>query len=104
MNLRKVICWFKGHNWKVFEEKRHCVACGYKPKDDVRFCPKCGSERIRGCIMVSWGYQYCMCMKCNHKFQDTSDSEVTVTHGQGCYTLEKPMVDQDGEPITPEEI
>jgi len=103
MNWRKAICWLIDHNWQVFEGKRHCTACGHEPEDnDVIFCPECGSERIMGHIMVSDGYQYRSCKKCNHKFQDTSDGVVTVTFSHGCYELEKPMVDQDGNPIEEE--
>jgi len=103
MNWRKVICWLREHNWEVLEGKRHCTACGHAPEDDVLFCPECGCDRLRGCIMVSAGYQYVTCMKCDHKFQDTSDSTVTVICGDGRYELEKPMVDQDGNPIKAEE-
>lgn len=103
MNWRKVICWLREHNWEVLEGKRHCVYCDYKPEDDgVRFCPKCGSERLMGYIMASVGYQYVGCRKCDHKFQDTSDAAVTVTFSGGSYELEKPMVDQDGDPIKEE--
>jgi len=99
MNWRKVICWLVGHKWQVIDGKRHCTACGHEPEDDVEFCPECGSERLRLCIMVSDGYQYLECMKCEHKFQDTGESSVIV---QGCYELEKPVVDQDGKPIKEE--
>lgn len=104
MNWKRITCWFWGHSWEVVDGKRHCTACDYKPEDDgVRFCPKCGSERLMGNIMVSWGYQYTSCKDCDHKFQDTTDAVVTVTSCHGCYELEKPMVDQDGEPIREEE-
>jgi hypothetical protein len=104
MNWRRVICWLRGHSWEVVEGKRHCVACDHRPNDDgVVFCPKCGSERLMGNIMVSWGYQYTSCRDCDHKFQDTSDSEVTVTCSDGYFVLEKPVVDQDGEPIKEDE-
>lgn len=99
MNWRKVICWLKGHNWRVFEGERLCVACNHEPKDDVPFCPECGSERIMGHIMASEGYHYRSCKKCDHKFQAHEDSEIAVTSQYGNYTLEKPMVDQDGKPI-----
>ena len=103
MNWRKVICWFMGHKWQVFEGKRHCTACGYAPENDVPFCPECGSDRLICCIMASWGYQYVECTKCDHKFQDTSECSVTITSGDDCYEFEKPMVDQDGNPIKEEE-
>jgi len=103
MNWRRIVCWLWSHSWEVVDGKRHCTACDYRPEDvGVRFCPKCGSERLMGNIMASWGYQYVSCRKCGHKFQDTSDSAVTVTYGDGCYELEKPTVDQEGNPIEQE--
>ena len=100
MNWRKVICWLTSHKWQVLEGKRHCTFCGHKPKDDdVIFCPKCGSERIMGHIMASVGYQYRSCMLCGHKFQSTGAGVVTVAFGDDCYELDRPVVDQDGEPI-----
>ena len=104
MNWRRIICWFMDHKWQVFEGKRHCACCGYEPNDEgVNFCPKCGHERLRCCIMASEGYQYVECMKCDHMFQDTSDCAVTVSFGGDGYELDKPMVDQDGTPIEEEE-
>ena len=104
MNWRRIICWLWSHSWEVVDGKRHCVACDHRPKDDgVRFCPKCGSERLMGNIMVSQGYQFTSCQDCEHKFQDTTDCAVTVCFGDDCYELEKPEVDQDGEPIGDEE-
>ena len=102
MNWRKVICWLTGHNWEILDGERHCTDCGYEPKDDVAFCPKCGSERIMSHIMVSDCYQYCSCLKCGHKFQDTSDCVVRVTYSDGYYELEKPTIDQDGIPVEQE--
>ena len=103
LNWRRLLCWWS-HKWEILDGERHCIACGYTPKDDgVRFCPKCGSERLMGNIMASAGYQYVSCRECDHKFQETSESAVTVTHEYGCYELEKPMVDQDGSPIREEE-
>lgn len=97
MNWKRLICWLKGHRWQVSEGKRHCTCCGYRPNDDsVRFCPKCGSERLRSCLMVSAGYQYTKCIECGHNFQDTSEFIVTVIFSHGHYELEKPKVNQDG--------
>lgn len=77
--------------------------CDYVPDDvDVTFCPECGSERTMLCIWASSGYQFRECRKCDHKFQDTSETKITITHDSGCYELEKPMVDQDGNPIEEE--
>ena len=104
MNWKKIICWWRGHKWQVLEGKRHCTFCGHKPKDDgVRFCPKCGSERLMGNIMVSQGYHFTSCKNCDHKFQDTSAAVITVAFGDGCYELKKPMVGQDGKPIGDDE-
>ena len=103
MNWRKMICWLTGHNWEIIDGKRHCIACGHEPKDDnVTFCPECGSEKLMNHIMVSDGYLFLSCLKCGHKFQDTSDCTVKVTTTHGCYELEKLMVDQDGNPIEQE--
>jgi len=100
MNWRKFICWLVGHNWQVFDGKRHCMACGYDPKDDnVIFCPECGSERLTLNVMVSDGYQFVECHKCDHKFQDPSECNIKVTGSRGYCELEKPTVDQDGIPI-----
>lgn len=99
MNWRRVICWLIGHKWQVFDGKRHCTACGHEPENDVPFCPKCGSEKLRLQVMVSDGYLFVSCEKCGHKFQDTSGASVTVVCSHGRYELEKPVVDQDGTPI-----
>lgn len=52
-----------------------------------------------GHIMVSWGYQYTSCKDCDHKFQDASDCSVKVVCGDYSGELEKPLVNQDGQPV-----
>ena len=100
MNLRRIVCWLWSHSWEVVEGKRHCTVCDLRPEDEgVMFCPKCGSERLMGHIMASWGYQYTSCKDCEHKFQDTHDGAVTVVFGDYSGELEKPLVNQDGYPV-----
>jgi predicted RNA-binding Zn-ribbon protein involved in translation (DUF1610 family) len=62
-------------------------------------CPKCGSKKHMLCIEVSDGYQYVTCENCGYKFQDKSDSAITVTFDSGSYELSKPEINQDGKPI-----
>lgn len=104
MNWGRITCWLWGHSWEVVDGKRHCVVCDHRPKDDgVRFCPRCGSERLMGNIMASRGYQYTSCNDCDRKFQDTTGCAVTVSFGDGWYELDRPAVDQEGIAIELEE-
>jgi hypothetical protein len=53
-------------------------------------------------IWASAGYQFRECQECGHKLQDTSETKITITHDSGCYELEKPVIDQDGNLIEEE--
>jgi len=82
-----------------------CIICMHESRLQKRMrekiipCSTCGSKKIRLNILVSEGYQYRECLACGRKFQDTSDSEITVTGNSGRYALEKPVVNQNGKPV-----